>query len=114
MRAAQEADDPKFAQHMAEDLLARIRGGPEVPKGREIEYVMLLARDIPDLPVAGGGQVFQALEVSGRKPEAVLREAGYDAVDSGRDVHKLSGHGIRSKDAVFDPKRHPTRLFIEA
>jgi hypothetical protein len=26
------------------------------------------------------------------------------AVDSGRDVRKLTGHGIRSKDAVFDPK----------
>ena len=62
-----------------------------------------LANDIPNVPVAVGGQILQALEMSTRNPVRVLRQAGYDAIDSGRDVRKLTGHGIRSKDAVFDP-----------
>jgi hypothetical protein len=36
---------------------------------------------------------------------ALLRRAGFDEIDTGRDVLKLRGTGIRSVDARFDPKR---------
>jgi hypothetical protein len=35
----------------------------------------------------------------------ILKRAGIDAFDSGRDVRKLGGYGIRLKEAAFDPAR---------
>ena len=34
-----------------------------------------------------------------------MRRAGFDEIDTGRDIVKLTGTGIRSVDARFDPKR---------
>jgi hypothetical protein len=45
------------------------------------------------------------IEQNARKPETLFIRAGYDALDSGRDVLKLTGKGIRSKDAKFDPAK---------
>ena len=35
--------------------------------------------------------------------------AGFDAIDTGRDVYKLSGDGIRHVDAKFDPANAASR-----
>jgi hypothetical protein len=35
----------------------------------------------------------------------VFLRAGFDALDSGRDVRKLTGFGIRLKNAEFDPAK---------
>ena len=44
----------------------------------------------------------------------MFRRAGFDALDSGRDVLKLDGFGIRHKDAVFDPAKVDQRnIFVE-
>ena len=37
--------------------------------------------------------------------KGVFLGAGFDALDSGRDVRKLTGRGIRLNDAAFDPAR---------
>jgi hypothetical protein len=49
--------------------------------------------------------IWQALERGTGNPRETLRRAGFTAVDTGRDVMMLSGSGIRSADAAFDPAR---------
>jgi hypothetical protein len=49
--------------------------------------------------------VWHALERNIGNPKEILRRAGFTSVDTGRDVMMLSGSGIRSADAVFDPDR---------
>lgn len=66
-----------------------------------------LAADIRDIIDDGTplSLIYQALEHNTPNAGAVLRRAGFNSVDTGRDVLMLSGHGIRSADAVFDPSR---------
>lgn len=49
------------------------------------------------------GLIYHALERNTSDAGAVLRRAGFNSVDTGRDVLMLSGSGIRSADAAFDP-----------
>ena len=47
----------------------------------------------------------EAIKTHTRDLAGVLRRAGYDAIDTGGDVLKLTGEGIRHKDAMFDPAK---------
>ena len=70
---------------------------------------MNLARSNPDAVVTNGAAfVRQAIERS-RAPEKIFKRAGFDALDSGRDVRKLTGDGIRQVSAEFDPAKARSR-----
>jgi hypothetical protein len=74
--------------------------------GRGVPWFLEFAKRNPDAVVAdSGGLVHHMIERGSRDPVGVLKRAGFDAIDSGRDVRKLVGTGIRSKDAAFDPAR---------
>lgn len=61
----------------------------------------------------GGATLTHELVSKGRAYESVLRDAGFGAVDTGRDVRKLSGFGVREKSAAFDPARaDDTNIFV--
>ncbi len=53
------------------------------------------------------GQWFGGTEATHRDQPRLL--AGFDAIDTGRDVRKLTGSGIRHRDAAFDPERAAER-----
>lgn len=77
-----------------------------VGRGKSVEWLMEFARRNPQMIVSSSGALLrQAIEMGARNSNDLFRRAGFDALDSGRDVLKLSGHGIRSKDARFDPSR---------
>ncbi len=38
-------------------------------------------------------------------PEKVFKDAGFNAIDAGRDVRNLDGFGFRSAQAAFDPEK---------
>jgi hypothetical protein len=88
--------DPKLALDLAET----------VAPGKSVDWLLGFAKAKPDFVVveAGGAPlVRQAIERGSSDAVGLLKGAGYDAIDTGRDVLKLSGQGIRSKDARFDP-----------
>lgn len=86
------AHDPALAKNLA-DLIDR---SPEwvagYGKARPNELVMDDARFL-----------YQPIENSAAPVGLLLRDAGFDAIDTGRDVRMLGALGIRSKDAAFDP-----------
>jgi hypothetical protein len=101
VRAAQR-HDPK----LADDLVASV-----APVGRDAEWLLKWAETNPDQIVVERGRTIRPWIEGIRAPEHMLRDAGYDAVDSGRDVRKITGDGIRLKDAEFDPeKAHLQRI----
>lgn len=65
------------------------------------------AKKLPDEPVTRGGSGIVAGPIlgTGRFPKHTFREAGFDAIDDGANVRKLSGHGIRLSTAEFDPAK---------
>jgi hypothetical protein len=78
-----------------------------IAPGKSVEWLSGYARQFPDQPAAANGaHLFQMLKAHSGDPAVVLKRAGFDAIDTGAgDVRKLTGQGIRSKDAVFDPAR---------
>jgi hypothetical protein len=77
----------------------RQSAGPTLPAGGA-----RFAKRNPQTRVEeSGALVHSMIERGSRDPVGTFVRAGYDAIDSGRDVRKLGGTGIRSKDAVFDP-----------
>ena len=56
----------------------------------------------------------QAIKVNARNADDLFIRAGYDALDSGRDVLKLNGAGIRSKDATFDKRKADSRNVMDS
>lgn len=74
-----------------------------------VPWFLGFAKALPDVTVSDASAtkyVRQAIEQGASNPAEVFRRAGYDALASGfRDVLKLTGRGIRLKDAAFDPKR---------
>jgi hypothetical protein len=67
---------------------------------------MEFARRNPQMTVADSGKLLrQAIQMNARNSNDLFRRAGFDALDFGRDVLKLTGAGIRSKNAVFDPAK---------
>jgi len=99
VKAAQSVD-PKLAKDLAEII---------APEGQGHAWIMNLARSNPDAVVTNGAAfVRQAIERS-RAPEKIFKRAGFDALDSGRDVRKLTGDGIRQVSAEFDPAKARSR-----
>ena len=95
---AAAASDPKLASDLAETIAP----------GKGVEWLIGFAKARPDFVVVekgGAPLVRQAIEKGSRDSSGLFQAAGYDALDSGRDVQKLTGSGIRSKDAAFDPSR---------
>lgn len=65
-----------------------------------------MAAQIPDLPIWPGGTLYQFLDRRGTvAANEVLRRAGFDAIDTGRDMVMLTNQGIRSPQAAFDPAK---------
>jgi hypothetical protein len=79
---------------------------------REPDWIVGYGKARPaDVVAEQGSLIRQAIERS-HAFEHVFRDAGFHAFASGRDVRKLTGHGIRSKDAAFDPdKASSTNIF---
>jgi hypothetical protein len=95
--------DPKLASDMV---------GMIAP-GRGADWFMDYARRNPNVTAAENGALVHAMiERGSRDPVGTFVRAGFDAIDSGRDVRKLAGEGIRHKDAAFDPsKAHLPDIF---
>lgn len=90
--------DPKLAIELAESIAP----------GKGVDWVIGFSRARPDFVVVErGGAPFvrQAIEKNSSDAVGLMKAAGYDAIDTGRDVWKIGGTGIRSKDARFDPNK---------
>jgi hypothetical protein len=59
--------------------------------------------------VGSGSLLWAALDNGTGDAFGTLRRAGFDAIDSGRDVRMLTGQGIREKSAAFDPAKVESR-----
>lgn len=98
--AAARARDPELARALAE----------QVGRGKSVDRLMEFARRNPEIVVANSGMLLRkAIQVAARNSNDLFRRAGFDALDFGRDVLKLDGRGIRSKDARFDPANADSR-----
>jgi hypothetical protein len=91
--------DPELAAGLVEMLVS----------GGKVEPFLAFAKKNPNLVVARSGALVRQMVGQSSKPEAVLKGAGFDALDSGRDVRKLTGQGIRLESAAFDPARRRHR-----
>lgn len=90
--------DPALAKELAESIAP----------GKGVEWLVGFSKANPDFVVVEPGAaafVRQAIETNSSDPVGLFRSAGFDAIDSGRDVRKLTGEGIRLKDARFDPSK---------
>jgi len=94
--------DPELAKNLAESIAP----------GKGVDWLIEFSRTNPDFVVAEPGAaafVRHAIETGSSDPVSVFRRAGFDAIDSGRDVRKLTGEGIRLKGARFDPSKASSR-----
>lgn len=81
-----------------------------VAPGKDAAWFSGFAHHRPDYVVAESGALLrQAIETQLASPETVFKRANFDAIDSGRDVRKLTGDGIRHVDAKFDPAKASSR-----
>jgi hypothetical protein len=90
--------EPKLAAELVE----------MIAPGRTPEWFAEFARRNPEFNVTERGAtplVRQAIERGSADPIGLFQRAGFDALDSGRDVHKIAGEGIRLKEAAFDPAK---------
>jgi hypothetical protein len=94
--------DPGLARDLAET----------VAPGKGVKWLVGFGEAQPDFVVVergGAPLIRQAIERGSGDPVGIFRTAGYDAIDSGRDVRKLTGEGIRLKEAAFDPSKAKSR-----
>ena len=84
---------PEVAAKMTHDL---------VPGGG-IEKFRAFVKDAPELLGPEGWWMERLLLKHKVDPNAILPRAGYDAIDYGTGVQKLTGAGIRSVNAAFNP-----------
>ena len=87
--------DPKFAVDLA-DFFA---------PGKTPDWVIGFGKAMPDVVVAKKALMVRPLIENSAKPDSIMKAAGYDAIDAGRDVRKLTGAGIRLSTAKFNPRR---------
>ena len=95
-------NDPALATELAESIAP----------GKGVEWLIGFAKANPDFVVVEPGAaafVRQAIETNSSDPVGLFRSAGFNAIDSGRDVRKLTGEGIRLKNARFDPSKASSR-----
>jgi hypothetical protein len=100
---AVKAENPKLAQEM----VTAITDNP----AKGVDWFAGFAKARPDQPVAeSGAHIRQMLDVgTNGSAKDVFKRAGYDALDYGRDVEKISGDGIRLANAKFDPAKASSR-----
>ncbi|BCH30279.1 hypothetical protein MesoLjLc_22090 [Mesorhizobium sp. L-8-10] len=93
------AHDPQLAAQLATQF------------ERSPEYMVGFGKARPDQMItdAPGATLTHELVSKSRALENVFRDAGFNAIDSGRDVRKLNGFGIRSAQAAFDPGKADKR-----
>ena len=96
--SAQEID-PKFAQDLVDTIAP----------GKSPEWFKKFAAHNPDMVVAENGAIIRAMVENSRAPEKIFVNAGFDSLDVGRDVRKLTGAGIRKESANFDPAKVSSR-----
>jgi hypothetical protein len=94
-------DNPKMASQMVD----------AIAPGKSLEWFNEFAKRHPETTVSeSGGHVRQMLDFGTKNSaEDIFRRAGYNAVDYGRDVRNLDGHGIRLSTATFDPSQAASR-----
>ncbi|MGO4831305.1 hypothetical protein AB4144_03250, partial [Rhizobiaceae sp. 2RAB30] len=74
---------------------------------RDPEWMVGFGKHNPDKVITDGAaaaRMYQVIDRS-RAPEHVLKGAGFNVIDTGRDVRNLDGFGIRSAQAAFDPAK---------
>jgi hypothetical protein len=79
-----------------------------VAPGKSVEWFHEFAKRNPDFAVTSGGgsaMMRHVIEKNAKDALGVFRDAGFNAIDSGRDVRTLTGFGQRLKDAAFDPAK---------
>jgi hypothetical protein len=78
-----------------------------VAPGKNVEWFHEFARRNPAFRVTDGGSamVRHAIEKNAQDPVGVFVNAGFNALDSGRDVRTLTALGQRLEDAAFDPAK---------
>lgn len=96
-------DNPKFAHEMVTAItedpskgVAWMRGFANARPGDTVAESGAHVRQMVDTATNGGAK-------------SVFKRAGYDALDYGRDVEKLTGDGIRLANAAFDPAKASSR-----
>jgi len=95
-------NDPALAKELAESIAP----------GKGVDWIIGFSKANPDFVVVEPGAaafVRQAIETNSSDPVGLFRSAGFNAIDSGRDVRKLTGEGIRLKGARFDPSKASSR-----
>jgi hypothetical protein len=95
------AADPKLAGNLVE----------MIAPGKSVDWFHEFAMRNPEFGVTSGGSamVRHAIEKNAQDPVKVFTKAGFDALDSGRDVRTLTGFGQRLKEAAFDPAKADLR-----
>ena len=99
IRSALDVGDRKLATDLAE----------AIAPGRGVDWVLRFARANPNEVVARPATHVRLAVQASDHPDRVFLEAGFNALDSGRDVRMIDGSGIRLKDAVFDPGKARSR-----
>jgi hypothetical protein len=90
--------DPQLAKRLAGEI-------DDISQNRGVDWFKEFAARNPNATVREDAPFLrQAIEKSARS-EDIFKGAGFDAIDTGRDVRKLTGAGIRLKNAAFDPKK---------
>lgn len=100
---AAEKHDPQLAGN----LLSLI----ELPQGKDVGWLRGYVKARPDDVLMRHGDI-RALIMRSAAPETILTEAGYDALLNGEDVRKLTGSGIRLRNARFNPDEANSRNIL--
>lgn len=89
------AHDPQLAKHLADRF------------DKDPQWMVGFGKHNPDRIVTDGlnAALTHELIANSRAPESVFKDAGFNAIDTGRDVRNLDGFGIRSAQAAFDPAK---------
>jgi hypothetical protein len=101
--------DPKLAADLSQQIVPS-----HVAPNKAVAWALEATKARPDDVVATQGAaalIRHAIQRSSSADDIFMR-AGFDAIDSGRDVRKLEGSGIRLKDAAFDPKKAHDRNIL--
>lgn len=101
----QYVDAMNAAERQTPGSAAKLAEGVPIEGNWTPESLNVLASEHGATPIMAGGLFHQALEGVVGDAVAPLRAAGFDAIDTGRDVRMLKGSGQRLKDATFDPEK---------
>jgi len=75
--------DPALASSMVE----------AVARGKGVDWFIGFAKARPDFTVAKSGSLVRPMVEQSSDPIGIFKDAGFDALDSGRDVRKLGAEG---------------------